>query len=159
MKINTDNHHACAKARTDCPHVCSEVVLSPVVHNALCGCVHNSSGCVSSHNTQAFFSPAHVPNTDTLQIYAVVCRQARNQVAVDHMYMWRTSMKGRMEIRCNPTPQYSQGRSAVAWLPRRLCYRPTVFFCHIPLPALSFESWKFQHNFHKFYLISFFYFP
>ena len=67
--------------------------------------------------------------------------------------MWWTGMNSRRETRCNPTPQHSQGRSIVAWLPRRLCYRPTVFFCHIPLPSLSFKSRKFQHNFHRFFFL------
>ena len=105
MKVNTNNNHACAKARTDCPHVfCSEVVLSPAMHHALGGCVHNSSGCVSRHSTQAVFSPANLHNTDTPQIYTVVFRQARHQVAIDHMYMWWTSIYRRRETRCNPTP-------------------------------------------------------
>jgi hypothetical protein len=67
------------------------------------------------------------------------------------MYMWWTGIYSRRETRCNPTPQHSQGRSAVAWPPCRLCYRPTVFFCYIAVSVLSYQPRKFQHNFHKLY--------
>ena len=39
--------------------------------------------------------------------------------------------------------------SAAAWLPRRLCYRPAVFFRHLRLKALSFRRRKFLRTFKK----------
>jgi len=44
--------------------------------------VYPTRVAVSSHNTHA-----HLHNTDTPQIYAVVFHQARHHVAIYHMYM------------------------------------------------------------------------
>ena len=39
--------------------------------------------------------------------------------------------------------------------PRRMCYRPAVFFRHLSLIALSFPHRKIRHALHKFYYLIF----
>ena len=61
------------------------------------------------------------------------------------------------EFSWNPNSQYTRTWSVAAWPPRRLCYRPAVFFCHIRLTALSFpHGKKFGARFKKLFFFYFF---
>jgi hypothetical protein len=105
--------------------------------------------CQQSQYTGTLFTHASTQYGSSPNLRSSVpAGQARSR-SWSHVYV--VDRCSRMETTCITTPQHAQGRSAVALPTHRLCYRPTVFFCHIPLPALSFKPWKFQHNFHEFY--------
>jgi hypothetical protein len=72
--------------------------------------------------------------------------------------MWSTVYVYKMESRLNPKLENTATRSATAWLPRCLCYRPEVFFLHLRLIVLSFSQEQIQRAFQNFIVANFFIF-
>jgi hypothetical protein len=56
-------------------------------------------------------------------------------------------------IQLKSTLQHTGTQPSAARPPRRLCYHPAVFFCHLRLIALSFPQGKIRRNFKQNYFI------
>jgi hypothetical protein len=60
------------------------------------------------------------------------------QVGIEYAYRQPSTQKASW----NPNSITLAMCSAIAWPPRRMCYRPTLFFLYFRLVALSYTAWK-----------------